>query len=445
LVSDRTDVVLERPFHIVVVLWGKRFREYFLDYCVPSLLAPGNLPALRTRRPSKVVVATLPEDWEAMRAAPIFRLLEQYVTPVFVEIPPCPPNKSGCEHMGEGHKLCLEAAFREQAYAMVLTPDCMLSDGTIARLQELAAKGTQLVLAAALRFGEEPFFENLRRAGALPTEPRREAGQPLAISGAQMAGAAVNGFHSETLGYAWESRYAPPAFPGGIPAAWWRVPGEDGIVLHSLSWAPLLMDYAEVRQHDLSTLDGWTLDGDYTFDNFGSSDAIHIVTDSDEAFIASWGRMSESAVPFDYRPMFGELSRGAMFRNGFYSSIFNPLKRRIFHDTVRWHGKPLNGNWTEVEARALRTLGKYIERTGTAPRGAFWRAVFSSIVVLEYYRRGGPLHVIAYWLTHHHKKVLLALRGDPAARRWALWALKRFGALVVRHPFREPRPEVPGG
>ncbi len=47
----------------------------------------------------------------------------------------------------------------------ILTPDCMLSDGSVARLQELARDGTQLVLTAALRFGEEPFLAHLRNLG----------------------------------------------------------------------------------------------------------------------------------------------------------------------------------------------------------------------------------------------------------------------------------------
>ena len=50
---------LERPFYLIVVLWSARFREYFLEYCVPSLLAPGNLSALSTKVPSRFLIMTL--------------------------------------------------------------------------------------------------------------------------------------------------------------------------------------------------------------------------------------------------------------------------------------------------------------------------------------------------------------------------------------------------
>ena len=39
------DAVLERGFYFIVVLWGERFRDYFLEYCLPSLLSPGNRSA----------------------------------------------------------------------------------------------------------------------------------------------------------------------------------------------------------------------------------------------------------------------------------------------------------------------------------------------------------------------------------------------------------------
>ncbi len=78
-----------------------------------------------------------------------------------------------------------------------------------------------------------------------------------------MVYAAVNGFHSETLAYEWDA----PGLMAISPAAWWRVPGEDGIVLHSLSWAPLLLDYGAIGDHDTSTFDQWTLDGDYLYNN----------------------------------------------------------------------------------------------------------------------------------------------------------------------------------
>jgi len=215
------DGILDRPFYFIVVLRGERFRHYFLEYCLPSLLSPGNLPALSTRQPSKFLIATTPADWVALESSPIFRVLQRYVSPELIEIPPCPPGRSGCEHMGVGHKSACEIAFRDAAYATVLTPDCMLSDGTIARLQQLACSGCQLVVAAALRFGEEPFLAHLRNMGLLPGQSRSESGTHLMITGRQMAYAAVNGCTTKRLPTSgmrpvFSSSFRPPG--GGCPA-----------------------------------------------------------------------------------------------------------------------------------------------------------------------------------------------------------------------------------
>lgn len=361
--ADEIDALV-KPFYFIVVLWGERYLNYFLDYCVPSLLAPDNIPVLRTERRSKFLVVTVPEDWVIIESTPIFRKLKQHVDPVHIEIPPCPAGRSGCEHMSLGHKLACKMAYRDQALGLVLTPDSMVSNGTIARLQDLAREGVELVVAAALRFGEEPFFEHLTHMGAIPKRRCRESAQPLIISGRQMAHAAVNAFHPETLSYEWNGPYLFPI----VPAAWWRVPDEDGVVLHCLSWAPLLLDYSAVAHHDTSTLDHWTIDGDYLFRNLGNSKRVHVVQDSDEMFLASWTPLDENASVFQpvefFRTPFGRrlhhLLRGLQFRVSFYSTVFDNFKRNIFFLPVRWHGRPINAKWSIVEKQAMRSIRKAV-------------------------------------------------------------------------------------
>jgi hypothetical protein len=362
--------MLNRPFYFIIVMWGAKYRDYFLEYCLPSLLAPRNFPTLATTPSSKFLIATTAEDWCQLSETPIFHRMQQYVEAVQIDIPVCPPGRSGCQHMSIGHQLACAMAYRDKALGLVLTPDSMVSNGTIARLQELAHDGVELVVAAALRFGEEPFFAHLAKMGLLPPQKRAESCAPLTISGQQMAGAAVNSFHPETISYEWGA----PFLFSIIPAAWWRVPQEDGIVLHSLSWAPLLLDYGAVAQHDTSTLEQWTIDGDYLFKNLGRSKRIYVVQDSDEIFMASWTPMAESAAVF--RPIhFFQSSLGKIvhkrlkslqFCSSFYSDIFDPLRRQFFFLPVRWHGRPLNANWAPVEKRATKALLRSVALSGQA-------------------------------------------------------------------------------
>ena len=166
-----------------------------------------------------------------------------------------------------------------------------------------------------------------------------------------MVYAAINGFHSETLAYEWDA----PGLMAISPAAWWRVPGEDGILLHSLSWAPLLLDYGAIGDHDTSTFDQWTLDGDYLYNNTQGLNRVHVVQDSDELFLSSWGPLAEHAISKTRFP-FERYLAGHFFKQSFYSGFFDPLKRKLFFLPVRWHSKPLNEKWNAVEQAAMREL-----------------------------------------------------------------------------------------
>jgi hypothetical protein len=422
------DGVLDRPFYFIVVLWGERFREYFLEFCVPSMLSPGNLPALATRQTSKFLIATTAADWAAMQSLPIFSAMQRYLEVELVEIPPCPPERSSYDHMGLGHKLACGRAFRDDAYAMVLTPDCMLSDGTIARLQQLAVAGYQLVVAAAIRFSEEAFLGRLKTIGVLPDVSRSKSGAPLVITGPQMAYAAVNGLHGEALAYEWDA----PGFLLVVPAAWWRVPGENGILLHSLSWAPMLLDYGAIPNHDMSTLDQWTLDGDYLFNNAKSMSKVYVVQDSDELFLASWGPAVEGQIYKHHVPLLGRLVAKAQFGASFKSAFFDPFKRRILFQPVRWHAEPLGEKWNAIEANALRELLRYATPPDTSlffgahsrterARRVSARTLTSLLVVLR------PLLIVIYYPQNLWRKLRQAASGDRDSIRQLFWYLRLFG------------------
>lgn len=459
---SRENAILARPFHFIVVLWGERFRNYFLEYCLPSLLSPGNIPALSTRAPGKFLIASRPEDWAAMKETPIFRLMERYIAPVYVELPPCPPGRAGCTHMGIGHILCSDISFREKAYTVIMMPDSMLSDGTVARLQTLIAAGAEVVLTTALRFGEESFFDGLETSGVLPAESCRDSGMPLIISGRQMAHAAVHGFHAETLHYEWDSACFPPFIPSVPAAAWWRVPGEDGIVLHSLIWMPLVVDYGAIGKHDTSTFENWTIDGDYVIKNFRKLDAIYAVIDSDEAFIGSWGPPGKLPLGFEMRSLFGAVGKGAMFRSTFYSGVFDAIKRRVFFLTVRWHAREINARWHPVEQRAMRTILTYLRppddlaALGSAvrvPRPASPDALGDWRTALLHVPLWTPW-VVTLWMMaaseYARRRVStllrrgrLMLKGDPVALSWAGWRVRKTLAIFFHREFHEPRPDLP--
>jgi hypothetical protein len=259
--------------------------------------------------------------------------------------------------MGVGHVTACGMAYRDKAYGVILAPDSIISDGTVRNLQTHAAAGIELVWVAALRFGEEPFLGHLTAIGALPEDDRVNTGKPLIVTGRELVLAGVNGMHSETLTYEWDAEYLVNA----PSALWWRVPGENGIVLHSLSWAPLLLDFAAAKDHDTSALENWTIDGDYVFKNLGAMPRMHVVQDSDEMFYCGWSALTDR--PYPLAPRFtnrvawvNTLAKMEEFRTAFYGPSYDPLKRKNFFLPVFWHANPINAKWRAVERRAQRVL-----------------------------------------------------------------------------------------
>ena len=432
-----------RPFYFIVVVWGERYTDFLLNFCIPALLSPHNIPALANRGGNKFLVATTDEDWKRMQPRPIFQLLKQYVEPVFIRIPPCPEGVSHCIHMGVGHKLATHMAFEDRAYGVLLTPDLMVSDGTMAAAQSHAVNGVQVVLTAALRFAEEPLFEHLEKLGIVAIDSRfGDEARPLVATGRQLVWAGIRSFHSETLCYEWEKPYFA-FFP---PACWWRVPEEDGIIVHSLSWAPLLVDYDAVEHHDSSMMDHWTIDGDYVYQNFGLDGKVHVVQDSDEIMLVSWAPLSDREQPLKPKYWFtnrfiGEWAKGMVLYDTLRHPFIDLLKRNIFVRPVYWHARDINPKWGIVERKALgvlRKFGLHPDVIGTGVRGLAVGGIMIARTVhyvCGFFFRFVSM-VVYYWI--ERRRVLgiaiQAIKGDPAARTRVKRSFRYFVRWVTGLP-----------
>src|SRR3954469_7323027 len=67
------------PVYFSMVVWGEAFVSFFLEFCLPTLLAPNNIPALRHRVGSKFVLHTHESDFAAIERSPAFALLKQTI------------------------------------------------------------------------------------------------------------------------------------------------------------------------------------------------------------------------------------------------------------------------------------------------------------------------------------------------------------------------------
>lgn len=419
-----------RPFYFIVVCWGKRYSDFLLDYCISALLSPNNIPALHNHGKNKFLIATTDDDWKYMQLSPVFKLLSSYVEPIKISISPPPKDLGACIHMGLGHKLATQIAFEDKAYAVLLTPDLMVSDATMAAVQRRAVEGYHMYLVAALRFGEEPLFKHLQDIYGKNLKTQfSDKFCPISLSGRQMVAAGIKSFHSETLTYEWNA----PHFSSFPVACWWKSTNGDGILVHSLSWAPLMIDYAAVEKHDTSTMDNWTIDGDYVYKNFGVSKKVYISQDSDECMLISWA-------PLDDKPMSTEPRKILLYKflsnwvkkvilyDTYFNPVFDPLKRKLFLLPVRWHVNDLDNEWVLLENKALNLIEdsvgfKTLVIHNTFFNLAFLRSKLNALFIKNLHSIARILHRIFYMFNFSWERkdriamiAVKALSGDSVAR-----------------------------
>lgn len=311
-----------RGFDFGVVLWGPEFRGYFLDYCLASLLAPGNIPALDEKADSRFLVCTTAADWEAMREHANFQLLESMIPAVHVPMDAPAAELSTMRAMSRGHKAIADAMHGEGRRGMFVYPDTVFSDGLVAEVQRLASRGSVCVLAHCPRFANEGFLVDLASAGLV------EPGRPIAMDGGELLQRGARHMHSETLRYDWNSPYFFAMSPALV---YWRLPG-GGFLFHTLTWAPVLIDYGRIGRHDTTALEDWTIDGDYVFRNVPGPGAVHALFDRPDLALISFTPESR----FTYLPLAlppdQSFARKVVWLNRYLrrSGTVDPLKLALF-------------------------------------------------------------------------------------------------------------------
>lgn len=72
-------------FLLFSVLWGKWHTRMFVEYCLPSLLAPGNIPALQARK-TTFAIYTDTDGINTIANSTIFKALSSVVDVEFMNL-----------------------------------------------------------------------------------------------------------------------------------------------------------------------------------------------------------------------------------------------------------------------------------------------------------------------------------------------------------------------
>jgi hypothetical protein len=208
----------QRPFLIGFSVWGERYMHLLLNYCLPSLLAEGNLPALCAERQPIFFIHTNAECKQTLEQSEMlqrlkslgvmvhYRMLDPSLIALFKN------NPNFCYwHLGLVQSLDLFVAKATGADFHLLLPDQIYSAHHFAGLLRVANQGhhaiTRLGLSTRLE-GICPAVEAYRREGA------------ISIPAADLASLSVAHIHSASWSWIATNKNLANELPNACMIAW---------------------------------------------------------------------------------------------------------------------------------------------------------------------------------------------------------------------------------
>jgi hypothetical protein len=134
---------------LLMPVWGYRFTGRFLEFCLPTLLAPNNIPALARELPCRFVLLSSEGDVPLIRAHPAWHRLTQICG---ADIELIDDLITHANHTAT-ITLAFERALRQAGAAMrntcffFLMSDYLVADGSLATVLRIIRSGARAVLA----------------------------------------------------------------------------------------------------------------------------------------------------------------------------------------------------------------------------------------------------------------------------------------------------------
>lgn len=203
---------------IGTVVWGADYIRTYLDWTLPSLLAPGNLPEFVRHVGSEYRIYTRREDIGLFERHPLFKRLQNVVPTRLIEIPPQDLRPATAAQLRITQELAADARASEKALVYVM-PDAVWSDGSFGHTGRSLARGRIVVMHPMVRVSTETLSEDI---AAL-----RTADGTLPISAVKMREMALRHLHPLVSCYHRHS----PHYPRHGEFVLWPV-GKEGLLLY---------------------------------------------------------------------------------------------------------------------------------------------------------------------------------------------------------------------
>lgn len=218
----------KQPFIISFSVWGKQYMNMLLNYCLPSLLTEGNLPALCKARQPIFYIHTNPEGMRLLEQAPAiekirtlgvlveYRMINEALVERFDD-----DARFKYWHLGMVQSLDLYFAKSLGADFHLLLPDTIYSDCHFAGILNAVSRGHKVVTRLGL---------STRMEGICPEIERYRHNDIIQIPAGDLAALSVRHIHSASWSWIATNKDMTTELPNVYMIAW---EGKD--TLHMLA------------------------------------------------------------------------------------------------------------------------------------------------------------------------------------------------------------------
>lgn len=322
-------------YHLVMVVWGDPYLETMLKVTIPMLLSNGNIPALSNLSSSDITFYTRPQDERKIHDSPLLRELRRLLAIKFVHVDPT-KEKSKYRAMAKAQWTAALRARAEGARCLMLGPDFVIADGSLATVDRLAMAGKRVVMSLGVRLKQESMLM------ALDAIPRQ--GLSITLNSRQLVRLALDHLHPAAASAFFNS----DKFTSQPTFCLW--PMNDGFLVRGFHLHPVMIDLSESSPvRNLDILRTQASDGHFTGQAVGRWSDVHVETDSDNFFMCSLHPAKASDAPSA-----SDLPAQDTVRAMAYHSKINPLHRAFFMQAIRMHSQELDDNWDKLEDESGR-------------------------------------------------------------------------------------------
>ena len=263
--SDRAE---EAPpvFALIVPVWGKHHTDLFTRYCLPSLLTPGNLGALK-KKGGKLFIVSTQADLEMIRSQESYSRAANTVPVIEIEVDGRVDLSNTHRAMTECYALALRTLPPQHTVSIFLTPDCVVSRNSLERTIDIVSSGYRAVMVCGLRL-------NLDTAGPTLDHMFHNGAEASAIEETRLCDVALRNLHPISQSCDVNSAAFCDQWPSHL---YWIDPDKKWLVAHCFHLHPLAV-FGIPNIIDAQT----TIDGDYLKALDLKSHEIYVCHNSDE-------------------------------------------------------------------------------------------------------------------------------------------------------------------